>query len=128
MSIKMHLATWESSFCKLVMTSSHRFYPIQVFISNPHLSPILPALYKMELWARELAENGDSILYVDRSSLSVIGVGRLHAFGGISRQGTTLLGLGQSRRALPDISGGIVLPFIETVGQHSIFTDGCPMH
>ena len=82
----------------------------------------------MERWARELAENGNSILYVDRISLSVFGVGRLHAFGGVSRQGTTLLGLGQSRRALPDISGGIVLPFIETVGHHSIFTDGCPMY
>ena len=71
---------------------------------------------------------GNSILYVDESSLSVFGVGRLHAFGGVSRQGTTLSGLGQSRRALPDISGGLVLPFMETVGQHSIFTDGCPMY
>ena len=65
-------ATWESSFCEFVTTSSHRFYPIQAFISNPHLSPILPALYKMELWARELAENGDSILYVDRRVREII--------------------------------------------------------
>ena len=71
---------------------------------------------------------GNSILYVDESSLSVFGAGRLCTIGGVSRQGTTLLGLGQSRRAPPDISGGIVLPFTEIVGQHSIFTDGCPMY
>ena len=28
----------------------------------------------------------------------------------------------------PEIFGGIVLPFIDTVGQHSIFHDGCPMY
>ena len=67
-------------------------------------------------------------MYIYHRTLTVSRAVKLHAFGGISRQGTTLLGLGESRHALPEIFGGIVLPFIDTVGQHSIFHDGCPMH
>ena len=43
---------------------------------------------------------------------------------------TTLLGLGQSKYALPDIFEDIVLLFTETVEQHSIFhnDDDYPMY
>ena len=81
----------------------------------------------MEPWVREVVDNRDNILYVDSKAFYMSRGLRLHAFGGISSQGSTLLGLSQSRN-LPDMFQGIVLPYIDTMGQHSIFHDDCPMY
>ena len=81
----------------------------------------------MEPWVREIIENEDHILFVDGARFSV-SHGGLYAFGGISRQGSTLLTLGRSIHIVPNSFQNIVLPFTDTMGQHSIFHDASPVY
>ena len=78
----------------------------------------------MDSRAREVAENGDNILYIDGKILSR--VVKL-CFWWYLTPGNSPLGQSASR-SLPSLFESTVLPFIETVGQHSIFHDGCPMY
>ena len=50
---------------------------------------------------------------------------RLYAFGGVSHRGSTLLGLATTC-SLPTMFEGIVVPFMDVYGRHSIVHDGCP--